>query len=160
MSERAVSAAVRWLDPDEMAAWRSFVDVSAAVMAAVDSDLQANAGISNGDYGVLVSLSEAERSRLRMCDLAGALHLSPSGLTRRLDGLVRAGLVERVPSEDDRRVMLAVLTTKGRRLLERAAPDHVESVRRHFVDQLSRTQLRNLSAALRSIESDPGATDD
>ncbi len=142
----------RWLDATEMAAWRSFVDTSVAVMAAVEADLQATAGISNGDYGVLVSLSEAEDDRLRMCDLAASLHLSPSGLTRRLDGLVRAGLVERVPSEDDRRVMLAALTDTGRRYLERAAPEHVESVRRHFVDHLSRTQLEQLAAALSSID--------
>lgn len=138
----------KWLDDTEMRAWRSFVDAATAVMAAVDVDLQAGAGLSSGDYGVLVSLSEAERARLRMCDLASALHLSPSGLTRRLDGLVRAGLVDRVPSDEDRRVMLAVLTTKGRRLLERVAPDHVESVRRHFVDRLSEKQLRALGDAL------------
>lgn len=143
-----------------MAAWRSFVDASLAVTSAVDADLQDGAGIDAGDYGVLVRLSEAEDHRLRMCDLAGRLHLSPSGLTRRLDGLVRSGLVERSPSADDRRVMLAVLTAEGRRLLERVAPDHVESVRRHFVRHLSRTQLRNLATALGAIERGESAADD
>ena len=142
----------RWLDQTEMAAWRSFVEVTAGVMAAVDADLQASAGTWAGEYGVLVNLSEAAGQRLRMCDLAASLHLSPSGLTRRLDGLVRAGLVERVPSTEDRRVMLAALTDKGRRYLERAAPEHVESVRRHFVDHLSRTQLEQLTAALSAID--------
>lgn len=149
----------QWLDDDEMAAWRSFVDASTAVTAAVDADLQAGIGIGAGDYGVLVHLSEAEDQRLRMCDLAEQLHLSPSGLTRRLDGLVRAGLVERSPSADDRRVMLAVLTVKGRRVLARAAPDHVDSVRRHFVRHLSRTQLRNLAAALGAIDRGEGSAD-
>lgn len=148
---------VDWLDADEMAAWRSFVDASAAVMAAVDADLQSFAGITTGDYGVLVSLSEAESERLRMCDLAAVLHLSPSGLTRRLDGLVRSGFVERVPSAEDRRVMLAVLTPSGRALLDRAAPDHVESVRRHFIGHLTRTQLRDLAAALRAVDDPSGA---
>lgn len=150
MASRSRSAP-RWLDPSEMAAWRSFVDSSAAVMAAVDADLQASAGIGAGDYGVLVNLSEADDHRLRMCDLAASLHLSPSGLTRRLDGLVRAGLVERVPSDDDRRVMLAVLTDAGRQLLERAAPEHVDSVRRHFVDRLTTGQLEVLAGALAPI---------
>lgn len=144
--------APQWLDPDEMAAWRSFVDVSNSVMAACEVELQARHGLSGGDYEVLVWLSESDADRLRMCDLADRLHLSPSGLTRRLDGLVREGLVVREPSTDDRRVMLAVLTPAGRSRLEEAAPDHVDSVRRHFVDHLSRTQLRNLAAALGAIE--------
>lgn len=150
MARQAV-VAPEWLDGDEMAAWRNFVDASMAVLSAVDADLQATSGISNGDYGVLVQLSEAVDERLRMCDLAAGLHLSPSGLTRRLDGLVRSGFVERVPSEDDRRVMLAVLTPKGRKLLERAAPGHVESVRRHFIAHLSRPQLRALATALAPV---------
>ena len=73
-----------------------------------------------------------------MCDLAGKLQLSPSGLTRRLDGLVKAGWVERTPSETDRRVMLAVLTPAGFDKLVEAAPVHVESVRRHMIDLLDR----------------------
>lgn len=142
----------QWLDDEEMDSWRSFVDTSAAVMSEIEADLVETHGITAGDYGVLVSLSESEQARRRMCDLADRLHLSPSGLTRRLDGMVRAGLVAREPSADDRRVMLAVLTPKGRDLLERAAPDHVASVRRHFLDHLSRTQMRNLGAALRAAE--------
>lgn len=152
-TDRAASRSTpRWLDEDEMAAWRAFVDVSSAVMADVDADLQDQHGLSGGDYAVLVSLSEAADGSLRMCDLADTLHLSPSGLTRRLDGMVRAGLVSRVPSTDDRRVMLAALTAEGRARLEAAAPDHVASVRRHFVRHLSRTQLRNLAAALGAID--------
>lgn len=143
----------QWLDDDEMAAWRGFVGASAAVMGALEADLMSDYGISAGEYGVLANLSESEGSRMRMCDLAGALHLSPSGTTRRLDGLVRRGMVRREPSAEDRRVMLAVLTDEGREFLERIAPGHVEGVRRHFISQLSRTQLRNLASAFRSVES-------
>jgi len=141
-----------WLDEEEMAAWRGLVDVSAAVMGALEAELVAHHGITTGDYGVLARLSEAENSRMRMCDLASALHLSPSGLTRRLDGLVRRHIVTREPSADDRRVMLAVLTAEGRAFLEQIAPLHLDCVRRYFISQLSRTQLRNLSSAFRSIE--------
>lgn len=141
-----------WLDAEEMAAWRGLVDVSSAVMAALESELVASYGITAGEYGVLARLSEASGSRLRMCDLAEALHLSPSGLTRRLDGLVRRGLVARTPSTDDGRVMLAVLTDDGQRFLEQVAPLHVDGVRRHYISHLSRTQLRNLAGAFRAIE--------
>ena len=143
---------VDWLDDEEMAAWRSMIDVHAAVMASLEAESVERHGISGGDYAVLVTLSEAPDERVRMCDLAVALHLSPSGITRRLDGLVRKGLVAREPSTDDRRVMLAVLTPAGRAALDAAAPDHVDSVRRHFLDHLSRTQIRNLGAAFGAVE--------
>jgi DNA-binding MarR family transcriptional regulator len=140
-----------WLSDEEMAAWRGMVEVHASVIAELEADLLADHGLSSGDYGVLVALSEAPDERLRMCDLASRLHLSPSGLTRRIDGMVKAGLVARTPSPDDRRVMLAELTAEGRRLLERAAPDHVAGVRRAFLDHLDATQIRNLGGAFAAV---------
>src|SRR4051794_23159093 len=145
-------ADVNWLDDEEMAAWRSMIEVHTAVMASLETESVERHGLSGGDYAVLVNLSEALDERVRMCDLAIALHLSPSGITRRLDGLVRQGLVTREPSTEDRRVMLAVLTPAGRTALEAAAPDHVDSVRRHFLDHLTRTQIRNLAAAFGAVE--------
>jgi DNA-binding MarR family transcriptional regulator len=146
----------RWLDDEEMRAWRGLVETMAAVQAATEADLVAEHGITAGDYGVLVQLSEAPERRLRMCDLAGRLHLSPSGLTRRLDGLVRLGLVAREPSAEDRRVMLAVLTSAGLAALEAAAPHHVESVRRHFLDHLTRTQIRQIGDAFERLQARVG----
>jgi DNA-binding MarR family transcriptional regulator len=140
-----------WLDDEEMRAWRGLVEAYAELTAALEADLVSGFGIDGGDYAVLVNLSEAPDQRLRMCDLALRLHLSPSGLTRRLDGLVKAGSVARQPSEQDRRVTLAVLTDAGRETLEAAAPVHVAGVRKHFVDHLSRTQLRQLGAAFEAL---------
>ena len=144
--------AVKWLNPHEMAAWRNYVDCIGALNQALEADL-APFGLTMGDYEVLVRLSEAADHRLRMCDLAAQLRLSPSGLTRRLDGLVKHGLVERRPSEDDRRVMLAVLTDDGYRLLERAAPHHVAGVRQHFIDRLSAAEVRALGTAFDKVRS-------
>jgi DNA-binding MarR family transcriptional regulator len=141
---------VRWLDATEMHAWRTFIETVGDLNAELDRDL-ASHGLGLGDYQVLVELSEAESSHMRMCDLAERLHLSPSGLTRRLDGLVRGGIVRRVPSDADRRVMLAELTDEGRRLLERSAPDHVESVRRRIFDRLSAAQVRSLGEIFSEI---------
>jgi len=135
--------ATDWLTATEMRAWRNFIESVSTLTAALEHDLSPF-GLSNGDYEVLVRLSEADDQRLRMCDLAGELHLSPSGLTRRLDGLVRSGFVERVASADDRRVMFAALTEAGRDKLAAAAPDHVASVRNHFLKGLSREQIRDL----------------
>ena len=142
----------QWLDEEEMAAWRSMIDVYTSVMAGLEAESVERHGLAEGDYAVLVTLSEASDERLRMCDLALSLHLSPSGITRRLDGMVKQGLVVREPSTEDRRVMLAVLTPVGKQALASAAPDHVAAVRRLFMDHLSRTQIRNLAAAFAAVK--------
>jgi len=141
-------SATPWLDDLEMHAWRSLLRAHARLIGRLDAELQAAQGMSVTDYGVLVNLSEAEDGRMRMSELADRLLLSPSGLTRRLDGLVSAGLVERHRCPTDRRGAYAVLTPAGRGRLESAAPDHVDQVRRHFVDRLSRRQLAALADAL------------
>ena len=142
----------RWLDEREMGAWRGYIESMSALVVALEADLAPH-GLTMGDYEVLVRLSEADQNQMRMCDLAVQLRLSPSGLTRRLDGLVKGKLVRREPSEQDRRVMLATLTAKGRSTLESAAPDHVASVRRHFIDRLSRSEVEALGSAFAKVRS-------
>ena len=150
-SPQTVATQVRWLDDDEMATWLLMVEVNTAIQAAIEEDLAPH-GLTSGDYGVLARLSGSPDHRLRMCDLAEVLHVSPSGLTRRLDGLVRDGFVAREPSAEDRRVMLAVLTDDGYKKLQGVAPDHVATVRRQFIDHLSRAQLRNVGTALWAVQ--------
>lgn len=140
----------RWLAADEMAAWRAYVETEGDLHTALESDL-AEHGLTLGDYQVFVFLSEADDHAMRMCDLAARLQLSPSGLTRRLDGLVRAGYVERRTSDRDRRVMLAVLTDSGLAHLERAAPTHVESVRRRVFDQLDQADVEAMARIFSAI---------
>ena len=142
--------ATTWLSASEMRAWRNFIESIGTLTAAMENDI-ASYGLTMGDYEVLVRLSEAEDQRLRMCDLSTALHLSPSGLTRRLDGLVSTGLVERVASPSDRRVMFAALTHAGQAKLDAAAPDHVASVRRRFLKGLSRDQVRTLGDIFETV---------
>ena len=141
-----------WLNDDEMRAWRGLVVVLNDVRANLEADLLAQHGITEGDYAVLVNLSESEGMRMRMCDLAGRLHLSPSGLTRRLDGLVNQGFVAREADPDDRRVSLAALTRTGLRKLQSAAPDHVVTVRRNVFDHLTPKQVRQLGDVLAAVE--------
>ena len=150
MAPRPALTDTRWLDPLEMAAWRNYVDTVNQLPQVLESDV-APFGLTMGDYEVLVRLSEQQDRRLRMCDLAGQLRLSPSGLTRRLDRLVKAGLVGRQPSDEDRRVMLAVLTDAGYDCLVEAAPAHVEGVRRHFLDLLTRDEITALSSAFAKV---------
>ncbi len=143
-------ATPRWLDEDEQRAWRSYIECVGDLFTALESDLT-ELGLTMGDYQVLVYLSEAEHHSLRMCDLARRLQLSPSGLTRRLDGMVSSGWVRRRNSEIDRRVMLAELTDAGRTTLDDAAPHHVASVRRHLIDRLDRHQIEVMAEIFTAV---------
>jgi DNA-binding MarR family transcriptional regulator len=141
----------QWLDDEEMRAWRCLVDANNRLTAALDAELVAAHDLSLADYVVFVHLSAAPDHRLRMSELAELLHLSPSGLTRRLDRLCKAGLVARERCPSDRRGTFAVLTPSGYARLVEAAPTHVQGVRRHFVDALSRGQLRDIACSLDSV---------
>ena len=140
-----------WLNKTEMSAWLAFIETIGDLQYSLESDLREAVDMSSGDYQVLVYLSESPDRRTRMCDLASRLNLTPSGLTRRLDGLVKDGSVTREVSTEDRRVQLAVLTTQGYRRLVAAAPHHVASVRKRFIDRLTTEQMKHLAAAFGSI---------
>ncbi len=143
--------ATNWLTAREMTAWRTYIETYSDLIGAIERDL-GDHDLTLGDYQVFVYLSEAPGRSMRMCDLADLLQLSPSGLTRRLDGLVKAGFVTREPSTDDRRVMLASLTPSGLATLEAAAPDHVASVRRHVFDHLDSHQVDALASIFQAIK--------
>jgi DNA-binding MarR family transcriptional regulator len=141
-----------WLSDDEQHTWRGLVQLILELQAEQEHALVAAHGITDGEYGVLVCLSEAEDHRLRMCDLAAVLRLSPSGLTRRIDGLAKQGFVTREASSCDRRAMYAVLTDAGMEKLESAAPTHVAAVRRSLIDHLTPDQVRTLGDVLADVQ--------
>lgn len=141
----------RWLDPAEQRAWRALVGTTVRLVAVLDDELQRDIGLPMAEYEVLVILSESPDQRVRMSELAERLHLSPSGLTRRLDRMVRDGQVTREQCPSDRRGSFAVLTDQGLQRLEAAAPHHVRSVRAHFVDRLSRDELDSITATLSKL---------
>lgn len=142
--------ATRWLTPAEMAAWRTFIETTGDLMKAIEKDL-APFGLDRGDYQLLAMLSEAPDQRLRMCDLADSLRLTRSGLTRRMEGVLKKKLVARVRSENDGRVAYASLTPKGLELLKAAAPEHLESVRRLMIDLLTPNEIKSFASAFGKI---------
>src|SRR3954453_18773237 len=142
------SGATDWLSEEEQRTWRGLVALILELQAEQDRALVDAHGITEGEYGVLAMLSEAEDHRLRMCDLAGLLKLSPSGLTRRVDGLAKQGFVTREASSCDRRSMYAVLTDAGLAKLEAAAPTHVQAVRPSLIDHLTPDEVRTLGDVL------------
>lgn len=154
----APDAPVRYLEPVEMAAWRTFIETYNDLINALQADLEP-AQLALGDYQVLVTLSEADNKAMRMCDLADVLQLTPSGATRRLDGLVKAGWVERRNSEVDRRVMLAMLTPAGWDKLHEALVPHVRSVRTHLIDLLDESELVALASVFGKVRAHLDARD-
>jgi DNA-binding MarR family transcriptional regulator len=157
MVEPATQEATRWLTDAEMQAWRALIEVTTGLLGTLDGELQAEHGLSLGEYEVLVRLSEEPDHSIRMTDLASRLHLSPSGITRRIDGLERSGLVERRRCPSDRRGSNAVLTAEGMKRLKAAAPTHVRGVRAHFIDQLTAQDVANVASALAAVHIDPEA---
>ena len=92
---------------------------------------------------------------MRRVDLAGSVLLTASGITRLLDGLERAGYVDRAADENDARVAYAVLTDEGYEKLRDAAPTHVGGIRELFGDRFSRDDLETLAELLDRLPSDP-----
>jgi DNA-binding MarR family transcriptional regulator len=143
-------ASPKWLNDAEMKAWRGFVTTSTDLMNAIERDLVVF-GLDAGDYQLLAMLSEAPDHRLKMCDLADTLRLSRSGLTRRMDGVVKAKYVERIQDKDDRRVSFAHLTAKGFEFLKKVAPLHLKDVRSRMIDLLNESEIKAIGSAFAKI---------
>src|SRR5438874_13055986 len=120
---------VRWLDDEERTTWLAYVRLRQRLEAALAGGLAAD-GVSMPDYEVLVALSQAPGDCLRARDLGAEICWDKSRLSKHLARMAGRGLVERAPAADDARGVLVSLTTRGREVLERAAPNHVELVRR------------------------------
>ena len=132
-----------WLTAAEQGAWRAYLATSKLLFRQLDRDLNPF-GLSGNDYEILVVLSEAPEHRLRMTDLADATAQSRSRLSHQITRMEAAGLVRRDTCPGDKRGLFAVLTDTGMATIERVAPYHVESVRRHFIDLLTPERLDTL----------------
>ncbi len=147
----------RWLTEDEQRHWRSWLAASMLLQDRLNRELQAQHGLTMADYEILVRLSESPDRRMRMSDLAEVTLSSRSRLSHQIDRMVKADLVERQSCEDDRRGAFAALTEHGWTTLVAAAPDHVESVRAHFVDQLTSREFAALGQACQKVAAPLGA---
>ena len=123
-----------WLDEQQQRSWRAYLVGTTLLMDRLDRELREQHGLSLPEYEILVRLSEADGNRVRMAQLAESLSHSRSRVTHTVGRMQDAGLVVRDACVSDGRGVEAVLTTKGRRALEAAAPTHVSGVRRLLVD--------------------------
>lgn len=131
-----------------MSAWHALIRAHSRIVRRLEAELETEHRLTLPAYEVLAHLSEAPERRLRMTDLAKHAVLTPSGLTRLVDKMVREGLVERRRCDGDARVVYAVLTEPGMARLEAAYPTHLRGVREHYLDWLSPPQQLALSDAL------------
>jgi DNA-binding MarR family transcriptional regulator len=134
-----VQALAPTLAPDDprLDAWRSFIHAHARVLRRLDEELQASHELSIAEYDALLQLVNAPERRLRMSVLAERVLLSRSGITRLVDRLVAAGMVERSACVTDARGAEAALTASGLERLRAASRTHLEGVDRYFVGLLS-----------------------
>jgi DNA-binding MarR family transcriptional regulator len=139
-----VTTVTRWLDDEEQRTWRAFLATSELLYAALDRQLQRDAGMTHGTYVVLAMLSEAPDRSLRMTDLARLANSTPSRLSHAMGRLEERGWVTRCRSAEDGRGTVATLTDAGYQVVVATAPGHVEAVRRHLFDRLTSEQVRVL----------------
>ncbi|MBA4179966.1 MAG: MarR family transcriptional regulator [Anaerolinea sp.] len=135
-----------------MRAWRAFLEAHSRLTTRLGDELEAETGLPLSWYDVLVHLAEATGNRLRMTDLAGAVLLSKSGLTRLVDRLCAAGLVARCPDPDDRRGTFVELTEAGRNRLRAASPVHLRGIEEHFGRHFTGPEATALATLLGRIQ--------
>ena len=140
------------LDDQRLTTAGLFFEAHAGLAAALERRLgQECSAFSIHSLEVLLRLARSPGQRLRMSDLAAQVAMSPSGLTRAVDRLETAGLVERARCPSDRRGSYAVLTDAGRAQVETAVPIHLEHIDEYFTGILEPDELEQLTAVLRKV---------
>ena len=140
-------------------AWTRLLRAHASTTRLLNTELQAEHGLSLNDYEALYVLAHAEGRRLKRVELSRRLLLTPSGVTRLLEGLERAGLVERISCPTDLRVAYAQLTDAGAEKLEVASCGHVGSIRALLEEHLSGDEIEELAETLGKLPGVAGGDD-
>jgi DNA-binding MarR family transcriptional regulator len=132
-------------------AWTRLLRASASTTRLLSARLQAEHGLTVNNYEALYVLARSDGGRMKRVDLARRLALTPSGVTRLLDGLEAAGLVERAACASDRRVAYAQLTKRGYEKLDRASCGHEGSVRELLEEHLTAEEIDQLGRMLAKL---------
>ncbi|MFD7710305.1 MarR family winged helix-turn-helix transcriptional regulator [Streptomyces sp. NPDC059785] len=141
----------RWLNDEEQRIWRAYMHATTLLEDHLDRQLQRDAGMPHIYYGLLVTLGEAPRRRLRMTELAKKAKITRSRLSHAIARLEKNGWVRREDCPSDKRGQFAVLTDDGYEVLRRTAPGHVSAVRQALFDRLSDEQQTALGEAMRIV---------
>ncbi|MFC3996717.1 MarR family winged helix-turn-helix transcriptional regulator [Nocardiopsis sediminis] len=136
-----MNATPRWLDPDQKAAWDSFIRMQETLMGRLSRLVQSDSGMSASDFIVLHNLTETGGGRMRVLELAKLLEWEKSRMSHQTTRMMKRGLVVREECPEDARGAFIVVTPDGYKAIAEAAPIHVEHVRRLFIDALTPNQL-------------------
>lgn len=139
------------LSGEQQETWLAYMRVMLRLNYEMNRQLQTDSDLTLADYDVLNALADSPGSRLRLGVLAARIGWERSRLSHHLQRMSARGLVERSPSEADRRATDAVLTADGRAALVAATPGHAALVRRMFFDGLDEAHVPALRAALEAI---------
>lgn len=139
-----------WLSDEQQHVWRSYLLAQTHVADYLEAALH-EYGLSLAEYELLVRLSESPNHTARMGELAASVGHSRSRLTHTAKRMEQAGLIERTTCASDGRGVQAHMTEAGYELLKRAAPAHVDSVRRVFVDAIDPKDYVVLGRALQAV---------
>jgi DNA-binding MarR family transcriptional regulator len=134
-----------WLNRREERAWRAFVYAHYQLELHLSRRLQ-ESGLSGADYEVLAVLSALDGDRMSARDLCSALGWEKSRLSHQVRRMQKDGLIGREPNPDDARSTMVCLLPTGLAAIEKAAPGHVEDVRRNFIDLFTAAELDILAA--------------
>ena len=141
----------RWLTDEEQHAWRPVAALMFRLPAAIDAQLQRDAGVTHFEYMVLATLSEAPDRARRMSDLAAMSSGSLSRLSHVVSRMEQRGWVRREPCPGDGRFINAVLTDEGWDKVVATAPGHVEAVRKFIIEAMTPEEFRALGASSQQI---------
>lgn len=136
------------LDDKHLAAWRAFITAHATLIDFINRRMLEADVIPLHWYDVLIEVYEAPERRLRLSELARKVVLSKSGLTRLVDKLVEAGLLERQSSPEDGRGAYAVLTDTGLEVMRKAWPVYAQGIHDYFAQHLSADETHIMTQAL------------
>jgi len=141
----------RWLTERQERAWRALQFMQMRLEGELARQLAADSGLSYPDYLVLVTLTDRPDGRMRLFELAGVLGWEKSRASHHVGRMVERGLVRKQKCDSDRRGFYVVVTARGRREIEAAAPGHVGAVRRLFIEPLTSEQLDAVAEAAEAV---------
>jgi DNA-binding MarR family transcriptional regulator len=144
----------RWLDAREAHLWQSYRDAYQELATTLEGRLIRNSGLSGAEYALLHPLSSSEHGVLRTRDLGRSIGWERSRLSHQVSRMEKRGLVVREECESDARGSMVRLTDAGRAAIEAAAPDHVDAVRAHFLEKLTREEQEQLTKMLDRVLAD------
>jgi DNA-binding MarR family transcriptional regulator len=136
---------------EEFRAYAALIASSTLLQRAVERNLREQADLSHVQFEILMNLSSAGGSGIRLAQLADALIVSRSGLSYQVAQLESRGWITRQRSTDDERGVLARITPKGERMRRRVFAGHVDVVRRAFLDVIEPSELEVLTSALERV---------